>query len=660
MARRIGFSAVVLVCCFWVLCHAYLVDANSVRVCAFLDSGIPAPERMPVFLFETAFDGYTWNYHAEHLGAKGQWRLRWTDFDHAPEGREVHWNSAFAWYLRGLGEGYRHHTGETLRNSMFRASIWANPILLVLALLVLPVLAARRYGSLSGSVVALGMISGQTFYDGFTPGYPDHHGLIALALLGMVLGIVWAGAGWVQAGDGDAFGLPTSVARARRWMIFSALCGAAGLWFSAVSATMLLLAVGSGALAAALTFGRAPADAVFQPLLWRVWAFWGAAASLVFYLIEYFPQHMGWRLEVNHPLYALAWLGGGGILAIAGEWLATGARKPFPWRRLVWPALAAAALPLTILIGGEAVYTMRNGLLLRIHAYLEEFLPLARLIANRHTTWFMAVGGFPALPALTALPLLSNRTPRGTKAVLLTLLVTAILMAALQLCQARWGLLAELTHIALAGVLIPQLWRLLPVRGAGRLAGVAGMLALGFVFLKPATANKFPPAWKQYRQGARPGVDFGQGIALLHRQVARTIRNDAAGRPVVLLSSPDSSCMLGAFGGFRTVGTFYWENVGGLETAARMLTARTDAEALALMRAHGVTHVVLMPWGDFTAPFLVALGESGTTLQNTFAYRVLVNGAVPPGTRRLPFPPTDSPHELARQLDQRVVLLKVE
>lgn len=684
----------------WVLGHTFLVDANTVRVCAFLDSGIPAQERMPVFLFETAFDGYTWNDHAEHLGANGRWRLRWTDFDNAPHGREVHWNSAFAWYLRGLGELHSRATGETLRTSIFRMSIWANPILLVAALLVIPTLAARRYGALSGTVVALGMVCAPTFYDGFTPAYPDHHGMIALALLGMVLGIAWAGAE------------DTTPAQARRWMMVSALCGAAGLWFSAVSATMLLLAVGAGALAAAAVGLSGPlpcpearrrrmpeangrsntelhrtsascspllpeagsgdlkqpararqaraTDSLLQPQLWRLWAFWGAGASLVFYLLEYVPNHMGWRLEVNHPLYALAWLGGGHALAVACEWFGGNRASRFPWRRLLWPGLAMAGLPVAILIGGETVYTMRNGFLLRIHAHLEEFRPLARLIADRHTTWFTAVGGFPALLALTALPLLSGRTTRGRKAVLLMLLLTAILMAALQLCQARWGLLAELTGIALAGVLIPELWRLLPARWAGRTVGAAGLLALGFVFLKPAVTNKLPTAWKQYRQGARPEVDYRQGMALLHRQVARAIRDDADGKPVTVLSSPDSSCMLAALGGFRTVGTFYWENVEGLQAAARMLTARTDAEALTRMRARGVTHVVLMPWGDFTEPFLDALGAPRPiTPRGTFAYRMLVNGTVPAGTRRIPFPPTDSPHEVARQLGMRVVLLRV-
>jgi hypothetical protein len=31
----------------------------------------------------------------------------------------------------------------------------------------------------------------------------------------------------------------------------------------------------------------------------------GAAASLVFYAVEYFPEHMALRLAVNHPLHSV-------------------------------------------------------------------------------------------------------------------------------------------------------------------------------------------------------------------------------------------------------------------------------------------------------------------------------------------------------------------
>src|SRR5256885_15769929 len=55
---------------------------------------------------------------------------------------------------------------------------------------------------------------------------------------------------------------------------------------------------------------------------WRAWAFGGAVTSLAAYLIEYFPSHLGsWELRAIHPLYGLAWLGGGELLARTTAWI---------------------------------------------------------------------------------------------------------------------------------------------------------------------------------------------------------------------------------------------------------------------------------------------------------------------------------------------------
>jgi hypothetical protein len=142
-----GFSIVLLVCMSYVLFHAFLIDSVTVRLCRELDGPNAKPtEVLPVPLLEIAFDGYVWNRHAEKLGENGAWRSRFTDMDNAPKGREIHWNSAFAWYLRALGELHSHFSGDTLRNSIFRMSIWANPLLLIVALALFATLSARRLG----------------------------------------------------------------------------------------------------------------------------------------------------------------------------------------------------------------------------------------------------------------------------------------------------------------------------------------------------------------------------------------------------------------------------------------------------------------------------------------------------------------------------------
>lgn len=656
----VGFSAALLACIAWVAAHAFLVDAVTVRLCNEADKNIPAEKRVPVFLSEIAFDGYTWNRHAEHLGENGEWRVRHTDFDNAPAGREVHWNSAFAWYLRGLGEIHRAVTGDSLRNSIFRMSIWANPILLVLALGIFATLSARRFGPLCGTVIAIGMVAVPTFYEGFMPAYPDHHGIIAFSLLGMLFGIAWAGAGWIQSEGGNDFAPPHTLRQARHGMVFSAICGAAGLWISALSTAIVLGAVGAAALFAAAIFARSAknkTECIFHPNLWKVWAKWGAGAALGFYLLEYFPFNMGMRMEVNHPLYALAWLGGGWIVSEIGCWLSA-PKTPFPWPKLIWPVAACAVLPAVIILGGPEIYIPKDGFMDRLWKNIAELLPLMMRIQMGGLTWGAAIGWFPVFLLAAAGMQMSRAVGRGTKAVLIFLAIPIVLITALQFYQVRWGMLAGPLYIALAGIVVPQVWRLVPRDALSRAAVTALLVSFGYVLVAPTFKNTFAMAWTQFRSGDKISITPGQGLALLHRQMARTILDDANGQQVVLLSSPNSSCLLSALAGFRTVGTLYWENVEGLKAAAAGLNAQNDEEALAFMKKHGITHVSLMTWENFIGPFFGILYPkpvAGKSYENSFGKRALFDKVIPPWARPLAFPPND----LSKGMQQTVLMLRV-
>ena len=140
--------------------------------------------------------------------------------------------------------------------------------------------------------------------------------------------------------------------------------------------------------------------------------------------------------------------------------------------------------------------------------------------------------------------------------------------------------------------------------------------------------------------------------------MARAILDDAAGKPVVLLSSPNSSCLLAAIGGFHTVGTLYWENVEGLKAAAAGLNAQTDEKALAFMKEHGITHVSMMTWENFIGPFFNILYPKpgpGLSYENSFGKRALFDKVIPPWARPLPFAPT----ALSKGLQQTVLLLRI-
>jgi hypothetical protein len=662
-AAWIGFWTTLALAWIWVIGHATMVDAVTVALCDQADAGITnRDERPPLFLAPMAFDGYVWNRHAEYLGRNGELRLRQTDFDNAPHGREVHWNSAFAWYLRGLGEIYRAATGESLQNAISRMSIWANPILLTFTLAIFGTIAAERFGPLCGVVVLIGMVTTPSFYEGFLPAYPDHHGIIAFTLLGLAFGLAWAGGGWLQPEDGTGFIPPRSMRQAKEGIVLSALSGAAGLWISALSTTIIMGAAGAGTLVATFLMAkRATASGcTFHPELIRLWAKVGAGAAFILYLAEYFPWHLGMRLEVNHPLYAIAWLGGGWILADACLWLALpeGKRPAFPWKRLLLPAAACAMLPATILIGGAAVYIPSDPFMSRLWHSIVELLPLLLRIKLGDLTWLGALGFYPLLVVLGVAIVSLRRLDGGTKLIIVQLIVPILLITALQFYQSRWGMLTGPLYIALAGVVVPVEWRV--ARRSGVAKPLVAMVLVGYALIIsfPAFTGWLMPAYSQFRTLPKVEINPQQAMHLLHRDMAKAIRANAAGKPVVLLSSPNSSCILASVGDFKTVGTLYWENVDGLKAAAHALNAQSDDEAFAELQRLGITHVSLMTWENFIGPYFSILYPTpvaGKSLDRSFGQAALFANRLPVWARPIPF----KPHPLAKALNQKILLLEI-
>lgn len=658
-----GFCAILLVCIGYVLFHAFLIDSVTVRLCREVDGPNAKPsEVLPVPLLEIAFDGYVWNRHAEHLGENGDWRMRYTDMDNAPEGREIHWSSGFAWYLRALGELHRHFSGDTLRNSIFRMSIWANPLLLIVALALFATLSARRFGPLCGSVLAIGMITTASFYEGFLPAYPDHHGITAFALMGIIFGIAWAGAGWVQKTDGNAFIIPTSLQQARHGMVFSGISAASALWISGLSAAVIAVGVGMGAILSVWICGKkAKSDGSdYYPELWKTWANSTALGSLIFYIFEYFPNHLGMRLEVNHPLYALAWLGGGWMIFEITNWIsqAQSAKTPFPWKNLIWPVLACGTLPAFIFLGGSRFYLVKQDFMIALVQNIAEALPLMTRINMGAISWKVAFGYFPVFVLISLGLLFVKKVPFGSKGVLIFLLAPIFVVTILQFIQVRWGMLNGPTYIALAALVIPLVWRLLPSTIPWRAIGAALLIGTLYLFSVDTVNGMLMPFLNQYKSKQNMQVGSGQILALLHRDMAKTILQNANGKPIVVLSSPNSSCLLSTFGGFKTIGTLYWENVYGLKKAANTLNAQSDDEALALIKKYGVTHVALMTWENFIGPYFSILYPKpvpGKSLENSFGQRALFKKNIPQWARPIPYPK----NFMSKALQQDILLLEI-
>lgn len=583
-------------------------------------------------------DAQMWVRHALAGEAAGQWRVRESRVDNAPAGREVHWSSSVAWLLR-LGrrveEGFSANTGP---RALERAVIWLNAPVLLGLLVAISAWGASRAGAGAGVILACGMIGHIRFYDGFLPTNVDHHGLINTALLGVLLGLAGMGVGWWQATPAGRIRLlPASPDEARRSADVSAACGAVGLWLSAASVVPLLALAGAAGLAVAWWHGPAARreGAHFEPAVWRRWGRVGAGLSLAFYLLEYAPAHFGLRLEVNHPLYALAWWGGSELIAAVAH-RRLGLPGSPPSRRVMAAALLAlAAAPIVLLYGGRTVFLVADPVVGGLWRHVVEGMSLP-MVARSHGLQLVAYDVAAAF-LLVPLLILWRKQPAAPALTTGALTMVTAVTAGLGFLQNRWFQSASAAQIVLLLVFL-----------AGRPARTAGrqwrriLLCSGLCFLLPL-AVRIVQERSENRRGAVNARDLVQP---LYRDVAATLRRDQPQGAIVVLASPDASAGIGYFGGFSSLGTLYWENVDGLRAAGEIFTTSSDATARDLVRRHGVTHVVLISRGNFIGEYFQLLrpGRPLAEAQTTFGYRLGTGLNLPAWLQPVPY---DIPPDLA-------------
>jgi len=473
-------------------------------------------------------------------------------------------------------------------------------------------------------------------------------------VLGMVLGAMFMGVGWWQArpaGSGTAL-LPTSPEEARAAAKFSAISGACGLWVSAASTLVPIGIVGVAAFATLIIQGREAKrqGANFDGDAWRLWGLVGAIGSVVFYLIEYFPSHMGLRMEPNHPFYALAWWGGGQLMAEVGErWLGTPSERWRNPRLLLLPLAAICVAPATILIGGTKVFIVVDPFLATLHnKYIQEFLPLWRSLRGMGWNVFFSVVGFENIPLLVGMGTLAF-TGRRAPLVLWFSTLAAVVFTGMAWVQSRWLLNASGSQVALAIVL------LLYFVGQRRplIRWIVGAAAAALVFL-PTGITRSTNALADVATRRVAPKDAGTALA---RDIAAVLRSSMPQGEITVLASPNASTAIGYYGRFRTIGTLYWENCDGLKAAAALHAARTEEEAAALVRKHGVTHIAMVSDESFIEQYYLLLHPKGTAdeIRQSFGYQLLVDRKVPAWLQMIPY---KIPDDLAT-LKTSVMLFKV-
>lgn len=655
-AGKLPFGGAILITTWVLLAVAVVTTTVSIKEHLQQVSALDETARsadLPTSVYVPGnIDGRAWFRHAEAVLDGKAFRIRHTDIDNAPAGRDVHWSSGWTWIIAGSGWLWHVATGEPKHEALEHATVWLPSVMLLVLMVAISGYAARRAGWLAGVLVAVAMVGHNNFYKQFIPTYLDHHGLIVSSVFAMTLGALFMGAGWWTDGEDEngqrATGnvlriLPSSKRDAHRAAIVSGICGGIGLWISAASVVPVIALIGVAGIAAGV-FARQQGEREglhFESSVWRTWGRVGAATSVFFYLVEYFPNHLGFRLEVNHPLYALAWLGAGELIAEIVERARTPRSEWFAQpARLARPAFLIALAPITILVAGVKVFWLLDPFLATIHpTYIREFSPGWPGFAHL---------GIENLPLGAAIVFLIARREK-TPALVWFATIVALGCTLAGWRQARWLDVASGAQIALALVLATHL----AIKQSERTRITLALSAFGVMFL-PTTITGVADTQRVTAEGR---VEGPEALLVLYRDVASALRASSPDSNITILSTPTVSPHVAYFGQFQSVGTFYWENEAGLKAAAAILSSQSDDEAKQEIRARHITHIALFTHDDFLTPYyrLLHRDAGDSDVEHTFGARLLHRGQAPQWLQWIPY---RAPGDLTG-LETRVLLFKV-
>lgn len=582
-----------------------------------------------------ATDSCHWILQTEQMFASGESRIRRVGYDNAPAGREIHWASPYRWWIGFLAWTEHVATGQSLPKGIERAALWSNPAMLALALLLATPWIARQFGSWSACAFALGLASMLPTFAYFNSDAPDHHGLACLCA---VFTVLFLAAGlFPPPGQEDIKPASTTkpsnaFSSARSCILASGVSGGLGLWVSAASQIPVLVGIGAGALAAAIlcrftkNIKRHDADSH----LWQLWAQTGAITSLVGYAIEYLPANAGWRLEVNHPVYALAWLGAGRLLATLNRLVANDHSTTSKYSKLPDAlALTAILLPaILVLFGGRAFFRVSDPFLWALHKdYIDEFQNIAHTFKQ----------GFHIVALCSLLPLglafvpaalfLKNDSPAMPRSHVALAFAPGLLFAFFALMQIRW--LGIASSLLLAGTVYVVSDSVRP-RLNRHIRHILVVLCFAAFIGQPIRT-----CWALLEDKTIGSHDQRD---LRIRDLSQWLRFRAGNNRVVVAASPTLTTALIYFGGLQGIGTLYWENIDGLRTCASLFAAPSFEDARRIVEAHRITHIVLTSRDNFVLEAARLMrGNNPSAAASSFGLRLVKNRSLPPWLRLVPY-----------------------
>ncbi len=540
-------------------------------------------------------DSYQWIMQTQQMLARGKWHVRHVDYDNAPFGREVRAPSPYRWWLALCAWIDHVRSGRPLGLAVERAALFADPALHLLLLVATAAFAAWRFGILPAVLLSVMLAVAFPLAGDFLPGQPDDHGLSQACTLWSVLfllaGLAARKPALAAAGESARAGRPASW-----WFFAGGVAGGVGMWVSVTRHIPVAAGVILGGIAASwLTRREADGNGGGRAAgaAWRAWGLGGGAACLAAFLIEYFPSQMtgGLRLETVHPLYGVAWLGAGELLAWT-EAVAAGTLRPRSLRGIASVALGVAAVlavPALMLLTGNRGALMNNDSPARLGNY-----PNSPVAANIGA--WLTQDGFTEAAAATLFPVLllgfaawrlaARATPAGRRAAVALAAGPALVALGMACFHLRWWSLFD-TTLAAVLVAVAQSLASRPARW-----WLGGGVALG---LAPAALLLVDQGGANFRQTVSDSEV--QGIA--ERDLARWLSRHAGPAGATVLAPPEVTAALAFYAGVRGLGTPYWENRDGFTAAVRIAGASTPDEAQAVSRGRGLTHLVIPSWDTF-------------------------------------------------------------
>jgi hypothetical protein len=587
-----------------VLVHAVLRIEGFQRYQQFLRPLAPSADVAEASRIMVDPDSYFWILHAEAAAEhRFQKIARHTDWDNAPDGRDLYWSSPFVYWLNGLALFF-DSPQTSHRDALEQAGWWSGPILMVLGLALFCLLTARAHSHQLACLMAAGVVASPQLVWTFFPGRPDHHALISWFSLFFMLCMV--------KGQSSA---------AFAWKLAAALSGIGLFWVSAVTG-MVVLAVTLGAFFLSRLFCSTEREGLQSSA--RSWLGWGLIGAGGILIVQLFENGITLESppEFIHPLHAIFWLSSAGLLyGLSRDRFSAAVLRPWFWvTSLV--LISSAGCWVWLMLSTNALFDIR---MQRLHQFIDEFRPYAAAVGDGALwTFFQDFGALLGVPIILFSVLFSSSVPASIRSRSFMGLTMILAMFALSMMQYRWSSLLSCA-MAAAAIALPQ-------RSAGSPSReqygwtLFYVLLTGFGLYFASSELKLSHAIAKGHEVPRSLID-----ETITRDVARFVRMHEQGS-LRVMTNPAKTPALAYHGGMQGAGSLYWENGAGLDkTIAVMLATDFDA-ACAQLQAWNYTHIVWFTKPSYLAELMMIRDgvASAEDLRNTFGYHLLSGSAALP------------------------------